>query len=91
MKQRIKKIAVLILLGIFVVMLANDYPHRLKNYNTASKKYYEENTLKEISSKNIVTGIYLDYRLFDSVFEAGILFVTVTGIAFMVKKDDDLE
>lgn len=91
MKLMIRKILVVAVIGVFLSILIKDYPARLSSYNTASKDYYVENTFREISSKNIVTGIYLDYRIFDSVFEAGILFVTVTGIAFMVKKDDELE
>lgn len=35
-------------------------------YNHTSKNYYIENGLYETSSKNLVTAIYLDYRLFDS-------------------------
>ena len=59
-------------------------------YNTSSHTYYVENGLAETSSKNLVTAIYLDYRLFDSFFEASILLVAVTGIAFMAIKDEDL-
>ena len=60
------------------------------NSNDVSKDYYIENGYLETSSKNLVTGIYLYYRLFDSFFEASILLVVVTGIAFMAVKDEDL-
>ncbi len=59
-------------------------------YNTLSQDYYIEKGEKETSSLNLVTAIYLDYRLFDSFFEASILLVAVTGIAFMAIKDEDL-
>ena len=52
-----------------------------------SYHYFTANTLSEIGSKNVVTGIYLDYRLFDSLFEAGILFVVAAAILFMSKED----
>ena len=58
--------------------------------NQLSSNYYIENTFTEVGSKNIVTGIYLDYRLFDSIFEAGILLVAVAGVIFMSKKDDKM-
>ncbi|MCM1991290.1 hypothetical protein KDK92_16265 [Oceanirhabdus seepicola] len=62
------------------------------NINTSeSKRYYLKNTLKETGSQNIVTGIYLEYRLFDSIFEAGILLITATGIIFISKKDETLD
>lgn len=59
-------------------------------YNTSSHQYYVTHGLEETSSKNLVTAIYLDYRLFDSFFEASILLIAVTGIAFMAIKDEDL-
>jgi len=59
-------------------------------YNPLSKDYYLVNAAEETSSKNLVTAIYLDYRIFDSFFEAGILLVAVAGIAFMAIKDEDL-
>lgn len=54
---------------------------------THSKDYYLENTFKETGSKNLVTGIYLEYRLFDSIFEASILLIVSTGIIFISKND----
>ncbi|MCT4634408.1 MAG: hypothetical protein N4A76_16980 [Firmicutes bacterium] len=58
------------------------------DYNKASYDYYVENGLEEVGSNNLVTGIYLDYRLFDSIFEAAILFVAVSGVLFMGRKDE---
>ncbi len=58
--------------------------------NEAAKNYYIANTQTEVKSNNIVTGIYLDYRLFDSLFETSILFVATTGVIFMAKKDVDM-
>tara|TARA_B100000965_G_scaffold323352_1_gene285089 strand:+ start:411 stop:677 length:267 start_codon:yes stop_codon:yes gene_type:complete len=58
--------------------------------DTSSKDYYVANSLEETGSKNIVTAIYLDYRLFDSLFEAAILLIAVSGIIFMSKKDDEV-
>lgn len=60
------------------------------SYNQLSQNYYIENGLEETSSMNLVTAIYLDYRLFDSFFEASTLLIAVTGIAFMAIKDEDL-
>lgn len=59
-------------------------------YNRLSQDYYIEHGLEETSSMNLVTAIYLDYRLFDSFFEASTLLIAVTGIAFMAIKDEDL-
>lgn len=81
----IKKIAIFVLVVLFVfIVLSVD----LTKMDYSSKEYYMENTLNEVYSRNVVTGIYLDYRLFDSIFEAGILLVSVAGVIFMAKKDE---
>lgn len=54
------------------------------------KEYFVQNSFPETGSENIVSAIYLDYRLFDSIFEASILLVVVTGIIFISKKDDEV-
>ncbi len=59
--------------------------------NELSSNYYILNSYTEVGSKNIVTGIYLDYRLLDSIFEAGILLVSVAGVIFMSKKDEKVK
>ena len=56
-------------------------------YNTYGKDYFFENGVSDTGSYNLVTAIYLDYRLFDSLFEAGILLVAVSGIIWISKHD----
>lgn len=46
-------------------------------------EYYINKTVDETAALNTVTGIYLDYRYFDTIFEAGIFLVTVNGILFL--------
>lgn len=50
--------------------------------------YYIANATAETTSSNIVTAIYLNYRVFDTLFEALLLLVAVTAILFIypVKK-----
>lgn len=56
-------------------------------YETFAKRYYLINGVSDTYSTNLVTGIYLDYRLFDSIFEAGILLIAVSGITWISKHD----
>lgn len=58
--------------------------------NGLARDYFINNVLDQVGSRNIVTGIYLDYRLYDSLFEAGILLIAVAGIIFMAKKDESM-
>lgn len=61
-----------------------------ETYNVTSYHYYVNETYRETGSKNYITGIYLKYRLFDSIFEATLLFVTTAGVFYMGKKDDEI-
>ncbi len=86
----IKKIlSILMLISLLIVFSLASF-EALENSNSFSKDFYIQNTYKDTGSKNLVTGIYLDYRLFDSIFEASILLVSVTGIIFMSKRDDEI-
>jgi multicomponent Na+:H+ antiporter subunit B len=86
----IKKIAVILMLSAILITFYSSIRDTYNAVDSYSKDYFVSNTLYETGSQNIVTGIYLDYRLFDSIFEAGILLITVTGIIFMSKKDDEV-
>ncbi|MDO9593255.1 MAG: hypothetical protein Q7I98_08765 [Erysipelotrichaceae bacterium] len=59
-------------------------------YGRQSMTYFIEATSAETGSKNLVTGIYLSYRLFDSLFEAATLFAVTAGILFMGRKDEEI-
>lgn len=59
-------------------------------YGRFSMDYYLASTLPETGSQNVVTGIYLSYRLFDSLFEAATLFAVTAGILFMGRKDEEI-
>jgi len=79
----IKRVILLIMLGglLYAFILAmNDLE---VVYNDFGKEYFLINGLQETGSLNLVTGIYLDYRLFDSLFEAGILLIAVSGVMWI--------
>ena len=52
-------------------------------YNNYGKTFFYEYGFSDTGSRNLVTGIYLDYRLFDSIFEAGILLIAVSGVMWI--------
>lgn len=88
--KKLKSIAVAMLIMVLMLQILGHINGDDLTYNESSRNYYIENGLAETSSKNLVTAIYLDYRLFDSFFEASLLLIVVTGIAFMAIKDEDL-
>lgn len=83
----IKKGYILLLLvfifAMFIVVAAD-----LEDiYNAFGRQYFQLNGFMETGSRNLVTAIYLDYRLIDSIFEAGILLIAVAGIIWISKHD----
>lgn len=81
--HRKKKIFILIVLGLLLFIFSQNLLINFQNYNNTSSNYYIERSYDETLSKNYVTAIYLDYRLFDSIFEAATLFVVAAGILFL--------
>ncbi|SHH27309.1 MnhB domain-containing protein [Clostridium grantii] len=55
--------------------------------------YYTNSALIDTGAENVVTGIYLNYRLYDTFFEALMLLVSVIGIIHFSRHDgnDHLE
>lgn len=53
------------------------------------RNYYIENGQRLTASNNIVTGIYLDFRMYDSLFEALILLTAAVGIHYLNREGDE--
>ena len=64
------------ILFIFILFLP------IKETETAKELYlyYTQNFKAETAGLNAVTSIYLDYRVFDTLFETLLLLVSVIGI-----------
>ncbi|SHK00171.1 hydrogen gas-evolving membrane-bound hydrogenase subunit E [Tepidibacter formicigenes] len=57
-------------------------------HNYVSKTYLEE-TVKETGALNIITGIILDYRAFDTFVEATVLFTGSIVVLIVLRKEGD--
>lgn len=87
-KRLIKK-AITIVVLLFLLLNLSVAIYGLDDfYDDTSKQYFIGNAERETSAKNIVTGIYLEYRLLDTIFETAVLMVSATGIIYMTKRDD---
>jgi multisubunit Na+/H+ antiporter MnhB subunit len=77
-------IVLLVLLGFLVwgVMLIHPfgYPDA-----SAMDDYIIENSQEETSSNNVVAAVLFDYRGFDTLGEATILFTAVTGVLLLLR------
>ncbi len=49
--------------------------------------YYQKNAFTDTGATNIVTAIYLNYRMFDTLFEALMLFISVLGIIYFSRHE----
>jgi multicomponent Na+:H+ antiporter subunit B len=45
--------------------------------------YYIKNAYHDTASVNVVTGIYLNYRYYDTLFEALMLLFSIIGVIYM--------
>jgi len=79
----IKRISLLLLLGFILYLFIESIGVLETIYNSSGKDFFKNNGLYDTGSLNLVTGIYLDYRLFDSIFEAGILLIAVSGVMWI--------
>ena len=90
MIEKIKHLTFFIILSFLCYKLFNVYSILLKNENIYRYRENLQYIYEKSFSANLVTGIYLDFRLYDSIFEATILFVAATGIIFMARKDIEM-
>ena len=87
-----KVIAVIVTLGITFILLLGvaELPAFGKEdtptHNEVSK-YYIENAVKDTGATNIITGVILDYRAFDTFIESSVLFTSAVVVLIVLKKE----
>lgn len=90
-----KKIfSVLIAISLISILLIGvmDLPEFGNVDNPANNEvyeYYVNNTMKDTGATNIVTGIILDYRAFDTFVEASVLFTAAIAVLIVLKKEKE--
>ncbi len=76
----IKRIFLIVLLGFVLYIFIDSIANLPDIYNPAGKDFFAANGLDDTGSRNLVVAIYLDYRLFDTILEASILLLAVSGV-----------
>lgn len=87
-----KLLSTLITISLIMILLlgVNELPKFGQYDNPANNEvahYYIENTTKETGAMNIVTGIILDYRAFDTFVESSVLFTASIIVLLVLKKE----
>lgn len=81
-----KWVSIPLLMFVFIV-----FAIALTDYETlyvdTARVFYQNFGYLYSGSLNLVTAIYLDFRLLDTLFEAGILLVAVTGVSYIAQHD----
>jgi len=83
-----RKTASVISLSIFIVFLVASaiLIHPFGHPPSQMDDYIIENTQSETGANNAVTSVVFDYRGFDTLGEATILFTAVTGVVMLFRR-----
>lgn len=82
-----RKLIALYMFILFVICISIDIIPIHKATNIL--QYYVENSFKETGGINVVTSIYLNYRVFDTLFETLLLLISIIGIIYFSRHEGD--
>ena len=89
MKRRVLfLVAVLVVAGVFWGALSRLHPFG-ETARAPMDDYYLENAQHEQSVNNVVTSIVFDYRGFDTLGEAAVLFTAVCSVLALFRKGSE--
>lgn len=77
-----RKIIVFLLIGILMILFISlniSFDQALSN---DLHEYYRLNYISDTGAENAVTAIYLNYRVYDTIFEALMLLISVFAIIY---------
>lgn len=82
-----------VLSGMFVFMTAHKDLNFGQPAQTQMDDYFLANSQKQTATNNVVTAVVFDFRAFDTLGEATVLFVVVLGVGMLFRKlkDDEEE
>jgi len=89
-KVSTKNIAQLVVAGVFCVAMAGMFIHFSPDVSVSTilKREYLTAFTTDVGGENAVTAIYLAYRLYDTVFEALMLVVSVVAVVHLSSFDE---
>ncbi|QGU96623.1 hypothetical protein GOM49_17380 [Clostridium bovifaecis] len=73
----------ILLLGVMDLPTFGDFENPANNL---VYEYYIENSVRDTGATNIVTGIILDYRAFDTFVESSVLFTAAVVVIILLKE-----
>jgi multisubunit Na+/H+ antiporter MnhB subunit len=85
MNRPIALAALLIVSGFFLLAAFDMHDFGSPAYEDMDK-YMIENAQNEVSTNNVVTSVVFDYRGFDTLGEATVLFTAVVGVSIVFRR-----
>ena len=77
----------LVVMLLIAVSYLPSYGHMENPVNNEVSQRYIESGLEETGAVNIVTGMILDYRAFDTLGESHVLFIATCTVLILLRKD----
>ncbi len=77
----------LVIMLLIAVSYLPSYGHMENPVNNEVSARYIEDGLKETGAVNIVTGMILDYRAFDTLGESHVLFIATCTVLILLRRD----
>jgi len=84
--NRLVAIVALLVLAFFLFSAVKlDYGHMRPGLS----EYYVAHGMAETGALNMVTAIYLNYRVYDTLGEATVFFASALGVFMLLRKDSE--
>ena len=81
MSRRRRIIAILIFISFTIVVTQTHLTGIISEMPLS--KYYIQNAFSQTAAVNVVTSIYLNFRYYDTLFEALMLLFSIIGVIYM--------
>jgi multicomponent Na+:H+ antiporter subunit B len=90
MKDKWRRLIVLMVASLLLGLVLSISLTEKQESENGLATYYITQGLAETGAVNAVTGIYLNYRVFDTIFEALLLAISVMAAIYLSwRKEDD--
>jgi len=88
-KMRVRTLLAVGIVAAFAGLVALSYVQTAPD--PADSQYYLARPLSETGASNRVAGIYLNYRLIDTLLEVLVFSVAVLGVRYYLRKSDNID
>lgn len=88
--MRRKWVALYIFIVFLTLVLIEQVSLNASDFHLST--YYIKNAFKDTGAVNVVTSIYLNYRYYDTLFEALMLLFSIIGVVYLsIHEGDELD